>query len=102
MKTLNFPASACRYCRHYQLEGRRGGKCQQLGVPVRGNWKACSLALPPFAPSWESIDGVWSDEKMTLKEALSVSCSTGGAKQIPAGEKEAVTSETLTPDIVLV
>lgn len=102
MKTLNFPTSACRYCRHYQLEGRRGGECQQLGVPVRGNWKACSLALPLFAPSWESLEGVWSKEKLTLKEALSVSCSVGNSKQNRAGEKEPSTSETLTPDIVLV
>ena len=102
MKILNFPTSACRYCRHYRLEGRRGGECQQLGVPVRGNWKACSLALPPFAPSWENLDGVWSDEKVTLKEAFSHHCSISGSKQNPVVEKESSTSETLAPDIVLV
>lgn len=52
MKTIN--ASACRFCKHFQPEGRRGGFCQQLGTSVRGCWDACPLALPPFAPSWES------------------------------------------------
>ncbi|AFZ30389.1 hypothetical protein ABN584_05105 [Gloeocapsa sp. BRSZ] len=52
MKNVNFPTSACRYCRYYQPEGRRGGCCQLLGVPVQGSWKACELSLPAFAPSW--------------------------------------------------
>ncbi len=52
MKSQNFLTSACRYCRYYQPEGRRGGMCQQLGVQVQGSWKACALALPPFARSW--------------------------------------------------
>jgi hypothetical protein len=46
-------ASACRHCRHYLPEGRRGGHCGQLNVPVQSSWKACSLALPVFSPSWE-------------------------------------------------
>ena len=60
MKNHKFLTSACRYCRHYQPEGRRGGMCQQLGAQVQGSWKACSLALPPFAPSWETLEGAWS------------------------------------------
>lgn len=60
MKHMKLLTSACRYCRHYNPEGRRGGVCNQLGVQVQGNWKACSLALPPFAPSWESLEDVWS------------------------------------------
>ena len=60
MKPIKFLTSACRYCRHYKPEGRRGGLCQQLGAPVLGSWKACSFALPPFAPSWESLEDVWS------------------------------------------
>jgi hypothetical protein len=27
-----------------------------LGVPVQSSWKACSLAFPPFAPSWEHFE----------------------------------------------
>lgn len=59
MKAIKFLASSCRYCRYYRPEGRRGGACQQLGAPVRGNWKSCSLSLPPFAPSWETLEDVW-------------------------------------------
>ncbi|KAF3889061.1 MULTISPECIES: hypothetical protein [Nostocales] len=72
MKNIKFLTSACRYCRHYQPEGRRGGVCQQLGAPVRGDWKACSLALPPFAPSWENLKDVWSlpDAKIVLASGL--------------------------------
>lgn len=47
----------CRHCQHYLVEGRRGGQCQQLGAPVLGRWKACQLAIPPFAPSWEGSSG---------------------------------------------
>lgn len=47
--------SACRCCQFYKSQGRSGGYCQQLGVPVRGTWHSCPLALPPFAPSWEGI-----------------------------------------------
>jgi hypothetical protein len=60
MKPNKHLASACKYCRHYQPEGRRGGMCQQLGAPVQAGWKACSLALPAFAPSWETLEDAWS------------------------------------------
>ncbi len=59
MNSLKSSTSACRHCRFYTPEGRRGGNCQQLGVRVGGNWTSCSLALPAFAPSWESIDDGW-------------------------------------------
>lgn len=48
--------STCRSCRYYTPEGRRGGQCQQLSAPVCGSWKSCSLAFPPFAPSWEHLE----------------------------------------------
>jgi hypothetical protein len=71
MKPIKSSASACKYCRHYQPEGRRGGTCQQLGAPVQATWKACSLALPPFAPSWETLEDAW-----TLPDAAPVlACS---------------------------
>ncbi|HCF29277.1 MAG TPA: hypothetical protein DEV81_19225 [Cyanobacteria bacterium UBA11049] len=56
MKSLNLPTSACRYCRYYQPEGRRGGLCQTLGAPVQGSWKACALAIPAFPPAWEGLE----------------------------------------------
>jgi hypothetical protein len=58
MKTANFITSSCRYCRYYQAEGRRGGTCSQLNVPVQGQWKACALAAKPFAGPWENLEDV--------------------------------------------
>jgi len=60
MKSMSYFTSACRNCRHFTPEGRRGGVCHQLGAPVRGSWKACSLAIPAFAPSWETLEDAWS------------------------------------------
>ncbi|NEQ41780.1 MAG: hypothetical protein F6K40_38615 [Okeania sp. SIO3I5] len=50
------PTVVCRHCRYYSPEGRRGGVCQKLMTEVESNWKACSLALSPFAPSWENLN----------------------------------------------
>ena len=58
MKTANFLTSSCRYCRYYQTEGRRGGNCQQLGVPVQAQWRACTLASHPFSTRWEDLEDV--------------------------------------------
>jgi hypothetical protein len=58
MKTANFLTTSCRYCRYYNPEGRRGGTCKQLGVPVQGCWKACALAAKPFNSAWEKIEEV--------------------------------------------
>jgi len=79
MKTNNFPAPTCqhcgycRHCRHFVPEGRRGGNCEQLGVLVRGGWKACSLVIPAFAPSWEVIEGIamWQGETLRVSEIAS-------------------------------
>lgn len=49
--------SSCRHCLFFEGQGRRGGQCRQLGVPVRGSWKTCSLAAPPFVSSdWREIE----------------------------------------------
>ncbi|NCJ07766.1 hypothetical protein GS597_14855 [Synechococcales cyanobacterium C] len=50
--------SHCRFCQHYCPVGRRGGECQRLDVPVKGQWSACSLMMPSFAPSWEMPENV--------------------------------------------
>ncbi|MEM6754238.1 MAG: hypothetical protein AAF630_14840 [Cyanobacteria bacterium P01_C01_bin.38] len=61
MKSIqSFTVNSCRNCRHFASVGRRGGNCQQLGAPVRGSWKACSLSAAPFAPSWETLEDAWS------------------------------------------
>jgi hypothetical protein len=78
---LNPVTSACKSCRFYTPEGRRGGNCQQLGVPVRGVWKACSLALPPFAPSWESLEEIFNlpSEVINITEAIPLEAAQASA-----------------------
>jgi hypothetical protein len=68
MKSLNCLTSSCRHCRYYVPEGRRGGHCRQLNVAVQSAWKACTLALPPFAPAWESLEGImaWQQKALSL------------------------------------
>ncbi|NEO32744.1 MAG: hypothetical protein F6K36_20435 [Symploca sp. SIO3C6] len=60
-KTLRLTTSTCRFCHYYQPEGRRGGFCGQLDVPVQSNWKSCPLAISPFASAWESLEMIWRD-----------------------------------------
>lgn len=50
--------TSCRYCRYYQAEGRRGGLCHQLNVPVQAQWKACTLAARPFGTAWDNLEDV--------------------------------------------
>ena len=102
MKSLNFPTSACRCCRYYQPEGRRGGMCQQLSVPVRGSWKACSLALSPFVPSWKRIEVIWEEEALGIKERLSVPCSMTASEQDLLEESGLSNTETLKAEVLLV
>ncbi|RCJ39659.1 hypothetical protein A6770_11250 [Nostoc minutum NIES-26] len=88
MKPNKFLTSACRYCRHFKPEGRRGGMCQQLGAPVQASWKACSLALPPFAPSWETLEGAWSlpDATRVLASSHSMASNVDNVVFVPVEE----------------
>ncbi len=76
--------SACRHCRHYTPEGRRGGICALLSVPVQSQWKACSLAVAPFGPSWENIGEIelWQEQAVTLQEAAVTAGSSRNACQL--------------------
>lgn len=38
----------CKFCRHYQPEGRREGHCSKLQVSVGGSWQSCSLMSLAF------------------------------------------------------
>ncbi len=58
MKPTNYFPSVCRYCRYYDPQGRRGGMCQKLSAPVRGDWQACSLANAAFLPTWETWETI--------------------------------------------
>lgn len=53
-----FSTSVCRCCKFYSHEGRRGGTCQQLGVEVQSEWKACPFAQPPFASNWKPLQKI--------------------------------------------
>ncbi len=66
MKTSHSQISACRHCRYYEPEGRRGGNCQQLNVAVQGAWNACALAIPPFSPAWENFEDIMVWQQKTL------------------------------------
>jgi len=76
MKTSNFMTSSCRYCRYYQSEGRRGGMCHQLSVPVQGEWKACALAARPFAGAWDSLEDL-----VRLEQSLALPYSGDRSKE---------------------
>jgi hypothetical protein len=95
MKPIKSVTSACRYCRHFQPEGRRGGMCQQLSAPVQGTWKACSLALPPFAPPWETLEDAWSLPVATpvLSSSHSLSTNLDNIALAPVEEIVIITSQ---------
>lgn len=59
MNETNISASTCRFCRFYQPEGRRGGACQMLGVPVESSWKACALAASPFKTTLKKLEDIF-------------------------------------------
>lgn len=63
--------SACRYCRFYSPEGRRGGTCSQLGVEVESNWKPCQFASPVFQDNWQPLP-----EIVLLEKSFSLGCAT--------------------------
>ncbi len=67
MKKPIFLTSACRFCRNYKPEGRRGGSCELLGVAVESNWAACNLAAPPFKNTFKNIE---IEELLHLESAL--------------------------------
>ncbi|WP_427160937.1 hypothetical protein ACQFX9_04755 [Aliinostoc sp. HNIBRCY26] len=104
MKPINCLTSACRYCRHYKPEGRRGGNCQQLGVPVQASWKACSLALPPFAPSWETLEDAWSlpDATPVLNKSDCQISTLEDSAFVLAQENTASTSEQTKVETVFI
>ncbi|MGB7415330.1 MAG: hypothetical protein WA902_14080 [Thermosynechococcaceae cyanobacterium] len=58
MKNQKSSALACRHCRHFHHEGRRGGSCERLNVHVRGDWKPCPLMIPSFATPWQELENI--------------------------------------------
>jgi hypothetical protein len=70
MTNQNCITSACRYCRFYRPEGLHGGACQQLGVSVRSDWKACQLGLPAFANAWENAEELATANRQAQLQAI--------------------------------
>lgn len=95
MRTTNHFPSVCRHCRHYAPEGRRGGMCQKLSAPVRGDWQACCLANSPFMPTWESWEAITLLESSSFQAVKSTQKSSSPSEvEIPcaiAAEKESET-----------
>jgi hypothetical protein len=73
MKSLEDNISSCRHCHFYQGEGRRGGSCQKLGVPVQGSWSVCPLAVHPFQSSWQNLSGIMTTWQGVASEHESLS-----------------------------
>ena len=92
MKNTNCFTSACRYCRFYNSEGRRGGSCKQLGVHVEANWNACSLALPPFTSAWESLE-----EIMLLESSYSLDSFRHTKKQTTKKTTTTISKKSYKP-----
>ena len=64
--------------------------CQLLGVPVQGSWKACTLAIPSFAPSWEELEKmmILPDEMPTLSDVRSLGCASDNSLLAPAKQEK--------------
>lgn len=71
MKPDNNCNFACRHCKFYNPEGRRGGMCSQLGVSVKAEWKSCHLATPAFETQWQTLP-----EIVLLEKSFSLGCAT--------------------------
>ncbi len=83
MNEMNFSTSACRYCRFYEHQGRRGGSCQMLGVPVQSSWKACAFASPPFETTLKKLEDIFQlDTSTTLDSSPKLFPNTSGIKII--------------------
>ncbi len=73
MDSSDNSVTTCRLCHHYSPEGRRGGFCKKLDVPVLSQWDACSLAAHPFDSACQSINML----NTLLHESLLESTSIG-------------------------
>lgn len=93
MKETNFLNSACRYCRHYKPEGRRGGSCQMLNVPVESGWKACVLGASPFDTTFKKLEDILHLQNTLLETSLSLTYSAQPGSSI-ASERQKIKSKT--------
>ena len=81
--------SSCSFCRHYTPTGRRGGQCALLSAPVRGQWRACSLALPAFMTPLSAIESLEKLQTQALELSLNGSVPKK-KKEVLEAQKEAL------------
>ena len=76
--------SRCGLCRFYRHEGRRGGICSQLNVPVNAYLASCCLAVSPFRSESncepESIAGIAKQEASKFVSSDSAILAKASAK----------------------
>ena len=97
MKISNFPTSCCRHCQHYQIEGRRGGHCTLLSVPVRGEWNSCSLGVAAFASARVAVESMAEAEiAETAKAKVSDSLTFNNSQLDLANTEKSLTNPILT------
>lgn len=86
MDSSDTSITACRLCQHYNPEGRRGGFCGKLDVPVSSTWEACSLAAHPFETSWQpdsEFNSLFHDSLVTVSSQLESSHLESSPLEIP-------------------
>ena len=76
MNQINFSTSACRYCRFYEPQGRRGGDCRMLSVSVQSDWEACALASPPFKTTLTKLEDIFQLESPISLDSAPKSASS--------------------------
>ena len=87
MKSAQCQVSSCSRCRFYTPEGRRGGQCSQLGVPVESRWEPCSLAVPVFTTplvEMKSLDFLPQTRELTFSDVLLETSLLEAALEAPA------------------
>lgn len=87
MKSAQCQVSSCSRCSFYRPEGRRGGQCSQLGVPVQSRWMSCSLAVPVFAAplvEMKPLDFLPQPAELTFSEVLLEAALLEAALEAPS------------------
>lgn len=102
MESAQCRVSSCNRCHFYTPEGRRGGQCGQLGVPVQSHWASCSLAVPAFAASlieMKPLDFLPQPAELTFPEVVLEAALLEAALEAPSvpGHQPAVQSQGSAP-----
>lgn len=96
MQRLSSSAIACRHCRYFVPEGRRGGSCQLLDAFVQGKWQACSLSIPFFGLVQSKQDSNSKRDEIQIAHPIEVMPSQQLVTQYLAGQYP-FTSNDLVP-----